>query len=71
MLNQKLFTCKEVYAKFPQINSNTLDYLVRNKIVKVIQRGKGIDRLFSEESISQITFWLIKNGRNTSEVIDD
>jgi len=60
--NETLITCKEILSKYPTLKPSTLDYLIRNQIVRVIQRGKSLFRIYTQDSISDIEAWLKKRG---------
>jgi hypothetical protein len=57
---QSTFSTKEILSKYPSLKSSTLDYLVRDKIVSVLQKGKGIERKYTEVSVVEIEIWLSK-----------
>lgn len=65
-MQQKLNT-KEILSRYPSLKSSTLDYLIRDKIVNVEQKGKGIERIFSQSSVVEIDKWLSKRGGGENE----
>ncbi len=60
-MREKLST-NEILKRFPTLNPNTLDYLIRNKIISVIQRGKGIERIYTLDFLVDIETWLSKRN---------
>ena len=60
--NDKPMTCNDILNKYPTLKLSTLDYLVRNRIIRVTQRGRSIPRIYTQESLTDIETWLRKRG---------
>jgi len=60
--NKVSMTCSDILKIYPTLKPSTLDYLIRNRIVRVIQRGKSLFRIYTQDSITDIEAWLKKRG---------
>ena len=60
--NEKKMTYEDILARYPSLKPSTLDYLVRNRIVRAIQRGRSLPRIYTQESLEDIESWLRKRG---------
>ena len=52
-----LITSDDIMRELPWVKPSTIDYLVRDRIINSIRRGRGKPRYFSPNVIDKIKDW--------------
>lgn len=53
-MKKQFLTINDLLKLFPTLKAYDLDYLVRNRIIPCVQRGKGYPRKFTSEAVKII-----------------